>query len=225
VSHKRAKATGAYSGTILWGGYDGDARTGASGLFPIYHYRNQGAIGAAIAGNARYGDFGKDFWSLPACWYRNQAQVRPEYAAASSSQFDPRAKLATPTNIVTTRVRAHGFFPLWSYSAHETAKKGSLDVDASLLLWLYDYQHKVNPVAGQPGATNDYVRSRVLWRVWHHERTNGDVSVDLFPGITYDRKRDGFKKVSFLWRLFRYENGKDGRKLDLLYIPVVRGRG
>ena len=53
-----------------------------------------------------------------------------------------------------------------------------------------------------------------------HDRLR--TSVDVFPAITYDRKGDDFKKVTFLWRVFRYERGKDGRKLDLLFVPRVR---
>ena len=60
------------------------------------------------------------------------------------------------------------------------------------------------------------------WRVWHYERLNGDVSVDMIPAITYDRKQDGFKKISFLWRFFRYERSTAGaKKLDLCFIPVA----
>jgi hypothetical protein len=47
--------------------------------------------------------------------------------------------------------------------------------------------------------------------------------VDVFPAITYDRKTDGFKQTSFLWRLYRYERAADGsKKLDLLFIPLRR---
>ena len=67
-----------------------------------------------------------------------------------------------------------------------------------------------------------YVRSRVRWRMWHYERAGDEVSVDVFPAVTYDRRGNEFKKVSFLWRLFRYERDKDQRKLDLLFLPVLR---
>ena len=62
-----------------------------------------------------------------------------------------------------------------------------------------------------------------MWRLWHYERLNGNVSVDVFPSFTYDRKTDGLKKVSFLWRGFRYERAPDGsRKIDILFVPVKR---
>ena len=62
-----------------------------------------------------------------------------------------------------------------------------------------------------------------MWRLWHYEKLNGDVSVDVFPSFTYDRKTDGFKKVSFLWRFFRYEREANGEtKVDALFIPLKR---
>ena len=68
-----------------------------------------------------------------------------------------------------------------------------------------------------------YARYRVLWKFWDWERENGDVSLDVFPGFTYDSKKDGYSKTSFLWRCFRYENDpKSGKKVDVLFIPVWR---
>ena len=47
------------------------------------------------------------------------------------------------------------------------------------------------------------------------------MSVDVFPGFTYDRKADGFKKTSFLWRFFRYERDANGaKKLNVLFVPL-----
>ena len=38
------------------------------------------------------------------------------------------------------------------------------------------------------------------------------------PGLA----ADGYRKISFLWRLFRYERKPDGKTLDLLFLPVMR---
>ena len=55
------------------------------------------------------------------------------------------------------------------------------------------------------------------------EKKNGDVSLDVFPGFTYDSKKDGYVKASFFWRLFRYESDpKRGTNLDLLFMPLCR---
>lgn len=66
-------------------------------------------------------------------------------------------------------------------------------------------------------------RHRVLWKLWDWSSSNGDVSLDVFPGFTYDSRKDGYSKTSFLWRIFRYERTKCGRKnMDIFFIPVLR---
>lgn len=118
-------------------------------------------------------------------------------------------------------------FPLWS---HERTRgvmfelpSGEKSLDAELetfsaLLFLYDYRRETVPEEG-----HDYARRRVLWRLYHYERLNGDESTDVFPAITWDRRKDGYRKFSFLWRLFRYERdpGK-GTSLDLFFLPLRR---
>ena len=44
-----------------------------------------------------------------------------------------------------------------------------------------------------------------LFPLFFWEELNGDVSLDVFPGFTYDSKKNGHTKTSFLWRFFRYE--------------------
>jgi hypothetical protein len=125
---------------------------------------------------------------------------------------------------VRTYQRKGGFFPLWSYSRQTTPAESTTHVTGSCLVRLYDYKHEFEPATrGKPGGTNDYTRARVLWRLWHYERQNGDVSVDVFPAFTYDHKADGFRKVSFLWRFYRNERAPTGgRKVDVLFVPVKR---
>jgi hypothetical protein len=118
-------------------------------------------------------------------------------------------------------LRKNGCFPLWTYASSATVGTPQRETKASLLLLLYDYNRKIQPESPTSTPT-DTTRARVLWRLWHYERANDDVSVDIFPAITYDRKGDAFKKVTFLWRFFRYERGNEGRKLDLLFLPVMR---
>ena len=118
-------------------------------------------------------------------------------------------------------------FPLWS---HERTRgvmfelpSGEKSLDAELetfraLLFLYDYRREAVPEEG-----HDYARRRVLWRLYHYEKLNGDESTDVFPAITYDRRKDGYRKVSFLWRLFRYERDPEkGTTLDVLFLPLRR---
>ena len=65
---------------------------------------------------------------------------------------------------------------------------------------------------------------RVLWKLWDWEEENGDVSLDVFPGFTYDSKKNGYSKTSFLWRFFRWESDPERKKksLDLFFIPLWR---
>ena len=68
-----------------------------------------------------------------------------------------------------------------------------------------------------------YASHRVLWKLWDWEEEDGDVALDVFPGFTYDSKKNGYRKTSLLWRFFRYENDPEkGKKVDLLFIPVWR---
>ena len=68
-----------------------------------------------------------------------------------------------------------------------------------------------------------YDMKSILWRFWHYEKLNGDVTVDSFPFFTYDSKTNGFSKTSLLWRLFRNEyDPEKGRAVDVLFIPVWR---
>jgi hypothetical protein len=121
---------------------------------------------------------------------------------------------------------SHSLFPLWQA---ETRTKTRLDGaplsqtdESSLLYPLYDTKRNCVAADGKTPAL-DYTRRRVLWRVWHYEKRNGDVSVDLFPFITYDARTDGFRKTSFLWRLYRYEKSQSGKvSFDLLFIPLRR---
>ncbi len=80
--------------------------------------------------------------------------------------------------------------------------------------------------SGQEGVEGeeDWARRRVLWKLWDWERRGEDVSLDIFPGVTWDSKADGYRKASWLWRLFRWERDAQGRtSVDVLFIPVWRG--
>ncbi|NQT50401.1 hypothetical protein HQ576_00025, partial [bacterium] len=119
------------------------------------------------------------------------------------------------------------FFPLWSYGRKVQSKEGLTDTDFSLLGWLYDYQFRGGRhPKDKPEEKEDYTRARVLWRLYHHERVNDDQSLDVFPFITWDKKADGRGQFSFFWRLFRTaRTANGGRKLDVLFIPLIRKAG
>jgi hypothetical protein len=72
-------------------------------------------------------------------------------------------------------------------------------------------------------TNKSYASRKVLLKLWDREEENGDVSLDVFPGFTYDSKTNGYTKTSFLWRFFRYESDpKEGTSVDFLFIPLWR---
>jgi hypothetical protein len=118
--------------------------------------------------------------------------------------------------------RSDGLFPLWDFETKILTGPDGLPFDDTrdnaILLFLYDFKRKHT-------AATDYVRRRILWRVWHYEKRNDDSSMDLFPFITHDVHADGFRKTTFLWRLFRHETSPLGETaLDILFLPIVRGK-
>lgn len=206
---KEAKQT---TGTVLWGSYRSDGNRTESSLIPFFGYNNRGPAPDTFPTNSWGGRYGKTFWSLPAIWYRNTVDI--------SQSFD---KHGNPGGTLEkSSVHDHGCFPLWTYT-HQFTKFGGDETFGSFLLCLYNYKNrmKTNEVTAGTSST-EQVRKQILWRFYHYERNNKDVSVDIFPAITYDRTADGFKRWSFLWRAFRYERGPEGKKLDLLFIPIMR---
>ncbi|MDD4872647.1 MAG: hypothetical protein PHR77_19015 [Kiritimatiellae bacterium] len=204
-SYGRERQTGEIDGTFLWGMYWRDKQESGSVFFPVYGYWNDGSLESVTHTN-RTGSYGTTFVSFPACWYKNRVQVRTDKAGRER---------------ITNRME-NGFFPLWNYSDVESPADGKADVNASVFLLLCDYKREVRPVKNDAQAKDEYTRARILWRLWHYERSNDDVSVDVFPAITYDRKSGKFRKVSFLWRFFRYERDEKGKKADIIFIPVIR---
>jgi hypothetical protein len=196
------------SGTYLWGGFWKNEKSSGSGIFPVYSYKNHGPIDRLSGSEDGYAVAGKEFVSLPFCWYRNMVRSLPSYE--EDGKTDRMTKVAQKGN---------GFFPLWSYSSNEDLSKGLIDSSGSLLLWLFDSKYEKQPL-----DSHEYVRKRVLWRLYHYERLNGDVSVDVFPFITYDKRTDGQKSFSFMWRFLSYQKKKDGVKVHVLFIPFGKGK-
>lgn len=97
-------------------------------------------------------------------------------------------------------------------------KGDSMDSTTVALAGIYHRKHQEDSIKG-----TSYTRTQLLYKLWDREEKNGTVTLDVFPGFTYDSHPDGYSKTSFLWRFFRYERepGKDA-KMDLLFIPVLR---
>jgi hypothetical protein len=212
-SHRHEAATGRKHGHTLWGSYDFRDGTGKAALFPFYSYRNRGPLDSEVPEGRNWATFGTSFRAMLLGHCRNETHILPKWAPGQNRKEKPE--------LVRTRVRSNGVWPLWSYESRETAATERLRKKGSFLLLLADHKREVDRLP-DTGELNDYSRSRVLWRLWHREELNGKVSVDM-PGITYDSRPDGFRKFSFLWRVFRYEKGPEGTKLDIIFPLVRRG--
>ena len=163
----------------------------------------------------------------PSTWRLGREFPAPSTDSAFARYLSPPRPDATNAVARYLATDENWLFPLWSGENRRGVMydlaDGSKTLDAGLetfsALWfLYDWKHESIPI-----ESHDYVRRRVLWRLYHYERLNGDESTDIFPAITWDRRKDGYRKASFLWRFFRYAHDPaKGTSLDILFLPIRR---
>ena len=209
----------------------------AMGFFPLFSWRREGDLATALKllDSETINPAFSESLHRRVGWRSNWLLWLGD-ASHQVETFDRRPDLSIkapllsapsdgPNAVRLLETERDGLFPIWSterrrsvvFSEGRKAEDATFE-ESNLLFLLYDYRRERNSA-----QKHDYVRRRVLWRLWHYERLNGDVSVDLFPAITWDRREDGYRKTSFLWRLFRYERDAEGeKKLDILFIPIVR---
>lgn len=210
-SKRTNRKTGDYTGNVFWAFYEKDGWSSHSWMFPLFSYKRDGTLDEARKPGAKYGTYGKRFWCLPFGFYRNQVTV-PRLPAPNGQQAQVPA--AAPA---VTYTKVSGYQPLWYYKRITT---GSTENKAfySLFLPFYAKRH------WSDSRSVPHSESSVLWYLWHSDRSGDTVMTDLFPGISYDRDGSKYRKVSFLWRFFRYERSTEGKKVDLLFVPVWRTR-
>ena len=130
-------------------------------------------------------------------------------------EFDPKTRTKKEDRVHETSMFALG--SLYNSSRTETREK--VDEKSNTLFGLLYNRHR----EVDKRQNTSFEEDAVLLKVWQRTVKNGDVSVDAFPGFTYDAKKDGYRKVSLLWRLFHHINDpKKGTSLDLFFIPVMR---
>jgi len=174
---------------------------------------------------------GRDFWLFP--WIRSSRMNMAQTPAGSEK---PSRRMAN---------KRSGAFPLWNYQrtvsqgfARRRPSSEAKEADAkpappptdvhtatdfSLILWLYDYRKR--HIEKEKAPSEEYVRSRILWKIMHYEKIDGDAALDVFPTITWDSKADGSRQFSFLWRFFRCGRpAQGGTDLDVLFLPVLRAK-
>jgi len=134
--------------------------------------------------------------------------------------WNTQRSLTDPDNTLIEEHTTSGLFPLWTERLDMPRNGEKTTETSSLLFRLYDTRRETP----QKNGEKTYTRHRILWRLYHKETLGADTSTDIFPAITMDKKEDGFRKYSFLWRVFRYEKKPEAgtTKLDLFFIPLKR---
>ena len=87
-------------------------------------------------------------------------------------------------------------------------------------MWLLYRYH-----SEQKEDDQEYVMNSILWRLYHDETIGDRRSIEVFPGITYDRKGKEKLSWSWMWRIFRYERNEEGRKFYLFFFPITLSDG
>ncbi len=101
-------------------------------------------------------------------------------------------------------------FPFWS-----SESKAGLSSRAKELLFFL-YRSEWNAASGAAPRED---AAGVLWRVVRYEKTGEDVSLDVFPFITYDARPQKLAQFSVFWRLFRKRTEGGRTTLDVFGIP------
>ena len=129
--------------------------------------------------------------------------------------FDPKTRKKTGEDVREEHTVGLGAI----YNSSRNENKNTIEEKSNTLLGiLYNRRKDVDKK-----KNTSFEESAVLLKVWQRAEKNGDVSVDAFPGFTYDAKKNGYRKVSLLWRLFRHVNDPEkGTTLDLFFIPLSR---
>ena len=166
-------------------------------------------------------------WILPFTYWNERTKYEKDYSipvpneikSSKSDRIDWK-KAETHTNIwksfamkrykpyIQTR---YGSFPFFSYSEKENNESRF-----RILVWLYDSKW----TAAKKDSL-DKTHWRVLWRLVDYEKYGENVSLDVFPFVTYDKvPEEEISQFSVLWRLFRWRKEKDSRALDILFVPI-----
>jgi hypothetical protein len=163
--------------------------------------------------------------------YSTSQSTRPDWKDSSLTRHSKRLnalllfwnserRLTDSDNALLEEYATSGLFPLWTKHL-DMPRKGEKNTEtANLLFRLYDYRREMPKNADE----KIYTRHRVLWRLYHKETLGTDTSTDIFPSITIDKKENGFRKYSLLWRLYRYEKDPEAgtTKMDIFFVPLKR---
>jgi hypothetical protein len=148
-------------------------------------------------------------------------EIPPGLKGKDGDKIDPDKAIAAPdawNSFAQKRWKPceytkRGNFPFW-----ESESKKDISSSAQLLFYAYR-----SDWAAAAGPAPEKTRRSILWRVMRYEKTGEDVSLDVFPFITYDaRSAEKLTQFSVFWRLYRKRTEGGKTALDVLGIPVRR---
>ena len=163
------------------------------------------------------------YWNKSTCYEKDYSIPVPnEIKRGNGNRIDWK-KAKAQTNIWNSFAKKHykpyirtrcGSFPFFSYLSKE-----NINSEFRILFWLYDSKW----TAAEKDSFENTHR-RVLWRLMDYEKSGANVSMDIFPFITYDKiPEKEISQVSVFWRLFRWREEKEKKALDILFIPFRWG--
>jgi hypothetical protein len=230
-----------------------DGEDSSAGVWPLRTVRHRNIEGlanarAGFSGNAAPDDGSHRYGSRKVSWLGGFAgSIESAHAAPRSESASGKQKIASAgvgqaswffplfsagssrertwrrESPLPEETRKSSFFSLPYASEHrETESPGRIETsdEYSVLSFLYESRRDAATVSNQ---TDTVVSRRVLRYLWNCERRGGNLSWDAFPAVSYDRRDDGFRRFSLLWRLFRSERGADGSAAtDIFFLPVHR---
>lgn len=168
-------------------------------------------------------------WIFPLGWYLNEigyeenasVEIPPALRNEAGDKIDQDKAKASPdawNSFAQKRWKPYDYtkraaFPFW-----ESESKAGISSHAELLFYLYRSEW-----TAATGHSPEKTRRSILWRVMRCEKAGEDLSLDVFPFITYDvRPAEKITQFSVFWRLFRKRAEGGKTSLDVLGIPVRR---
>ncbi len=164
------------------------------------------------------------YWNNKICYERDFSVPIPDEIRLKDEDRINWEKIIVETNAWKSYASKHykpykrirrGSFPFFSY-----LEKENISSEFRILFWLFDSKWTA--------AKKDFLENthrRILWRLMDYEKSGENVSMDIFPFITYDKiPEKEISQFSVFWRLFRWREEKEKRALDILFIPFRWGK-
>lgn len=139
--------------------------------------------------------------------HREKLVATPAAPKVAGPVGEAHTPSTTEENAIVRRERSWWVFPLL-HGSRDDAGGRTLNV-----LWrLWDEDRHL------ASGGEEYVRQRLLWRIYHRERLGTQTSTDVFPFLAFDKSDEG-ASWSFAGGLAGHRRDLSGRSWRFLWIP------